>query len=179
MPSFDERILALKQQYAAAAATQNLKLFRATMKEHEDLVRDHGPDGTQEVTQSLLASGWRILGKPVSVANIRELIDLVSTVREDMTDSQRMSLFFEELLGPHQPFDDKARAWTDPSPAAKARISRFLAKDAKQERRRGFRYEDIDMTPNRSLGGAALGAVFVLVGGGIVAVLLVLLNVIT
>ena len=176
MPSFDERVAEVKQQYATAASTQNHRLFRQAMKEHEDLVRDEGMNGTEDVTQALLAAGWRILGKPVTSANIRELIDLVSSVREDMTDSQRLGLFMEDLLSPRQPIDDKRQTWSSPSPVAQRRIARYLERDRGESRRRGMDYEDIDMTPNRSIGGAALGITLVLAGGAIIAALLYLLN---
>ena len=176
MPSFEERVAEVKQQYAAAATTQNHRLFRQAMKEHEDLVKDEGVNGTEEVTQAMLASGWRILGEPVTGANIRELIDLVSSMREDMTDSQRLGLFMEDLLSPRQPLDDKPQVWATPSAASQRRISRYLERDKERGSRRVMEYDDIDMTPNRSIGGAGLGIALVLTCGAIIAAVLYALN---
>jgi hypothetical protein len=82
----------------------------------------------------------------------------------------------EDLLSPRQPLDDKPQAWAEPSAATQRRINRFVQQDRSRSGRRNIDFEDIDMTPNRSIGGAAWGIGLVLAGGGLIAGVLYLLN---
>ena len=178
MATFEERKGEIRQMYASAAASQNLRLLRQAMKEHQELVNDEGVNGTEDVMQALQAASRRVLGKEVSAVNVRELVQLVSSVREDMTDSQRLTLFMEDLLSP-RPDDNlpAQKAWPRPTTTSQRRIARYTQRqDQAREERRGPDYSDIDMTPNRSIGGAAWGVGLVLVAGAVIAGILYLIG---
>jgi hypothetical protein len=177
MATFEEQKAGIAAKYAAAAQAQNHRLFREAMSDHWELLReDNG--AADDLTEALRASGRRILGKEITAKTVDELVDLVSNVREDMTESQRLSVFMEELLSMHeQPGPDvspgrRAASGTRRSsfrpPLTRSKGIDYHADD--------FDYVDVDLTPNRSISAAAQGIIAVIVVAAFLGILLYFLN---
>jgi hypothetical protein len=177
MASFEETKGEIAEKYAAAAQTQNHRLFREAMKDHWQILREEdGP--SDDLTQALKTSGRRILGKEITARTVDELVDLVSNVRQDMTESQRLSVFMEELLSV------KEQVGPDIQPGRQAataiRASSFGRPRSRSSgidyRADDFDYVDVDFTPNRSISAAAQGIIAVVVLALILGGVLYLLN---
>ena len=145
MATFDEKKRDIAGRYAAAARTQNHRLFRDALKEHWALLREEdGP--ADELITALTTNGRRILGKPIDSTTVDELVDLVSNVREDMTESQRLSVFMQDLLASHGRVPAPRRETRRPAVTA-PRFNRPMP-STRAEYDDDFDYPDIDFTPN-------------------------------
>jgi hypothetical protein len=172
MATFEEKKREITERYAAAAQTQNHRLFRDVLVDHWELLRE-GDGPADELITALTSNGRRILGKQIDSVTVDELVDLVSSVREDMTESQRLSVFMQELLASNGRVPARPQA-RRPAVAA-PRFGRPLP-STRADYDDDFDYPDVDFTPNRSIGAAAQGIIAVVVLLALLGGLLYLLN---
>jgi hypothetical protein len=123
----------------------------------------------------MCSAGRRILGKEITAKTVDELVDLVSNVREDMTESQRLSVFMEALLSTNQ------QPGPDVRPGRSATATSSFYHPVRQQSRidynaEDFDYVDVDFTPNRSISAAAQGIIAVVVIAALLGCVLYLLN---
>lgn len=175
MASFEEQKAEIAAKYASAAQSQNHRLFRTAMRDHWRLVTEKdGP--SDDLTQAMVRAGYPILGKPVTAATIDELVDLVSNVREDMTESQRLSVFMQDLLAGRELTPQNERARRRPAAATLNTRGSFSRGSRIDYNADDFDYVNVDFTPNRSISAAAQGIVAVIVLASLLGGLLYLLN---
>lgn len=163
MASFDERKAEIAADYARAAASQNLKLFRQTMLDHQELVLEEEGDA-RDLIQPLRASGRRIMGRPVTATTVVELIDLVSDVREGMTGSQQLTLFMQGLLTAEELGGADKREWKRPAPPPRHRTSLHLPRRRSTLSRPEGDFPDLDLD-GQGFGDGAVRGIAMALGG--------------